>query len=147
MLTIDGMVAWFRRLPWRGLFRLSCEPKGKSQPAVVLDGQSIGGEAGLADGSRIAFVEDCVVLLGELDEMSAHMDSSARALSEHVKARLFEIMDRGGMSRIEGEKSFDVARHQAWPPSRIPQGTVITETIEPGIAIGPRVLKRARVRV
>ncbi len=95
----------------------------------------------------LTLVEDNTALLNELDEMLSQLDPAARPLAEHVKTRLQEILERSGVARIENETNFDIARHQAWPPVRAPQGAPIAATIEPGLAVGPRVFRRARVRL
>ena len=147
MAIINRLAVWFRRLRGHRPVQASYVAKNAPRPNVVLDSQSGGAASAPVGGSWTALVEDCAALMVELDEMSPNLEPSALALSRHVRARLLEIMDRGGVSRIEGEKSFDVGRHQAWPPARFSQGTAIAETIEPGVAIGQRVLKRAKVRV
>ncbi len=149
MTKISQLILWGGRLI-RRISRRESPPvasKNESPQALFPEGQALGNETPRDVDSNRSLLEDCVALMVELDAMAPQLDPSARALSEHVSARLFEIMERNGVERIEGTGGFDIARHQAWPPSKVRQGTVILGTVEPGLAMGPRILKRARVKV
>lgn len=125
----------------RSLVRLRCRQVAPDS------GPSVSGRTDVHDGQNAGLIEDCVSLLVELEDLATKVDAAARPPLEHVRARLTEILERVGMNRIEDETVFGVARHRAWPPSCVAPGTPIVETLVPGLALGVRVLKRAKVRV
>ena len=62
--------------------------------------------------------------------------------------RLEETLERSGVEVIKDEVNFDGARHRSVPGgAEPPTGATISETLNPGFAVGPQVLRRARVRV
>ncbi len=110
-------------------------------------GVQLSADARLDNKPWLELVKECTDFLTEIDEMVPRLVPAARPTAEHVRARLMEILERAGVSRIEGDDRFDIARHQPWPPQRVTQGAIIAETTVPGLAIGPRILKRAKVKV
>jgi hypothetical protein len=97
-------------------------------------------------GSWLRLVEECVGFFDELDQSRHRLDDERlRELVSHVRLRVKEILERSGVDMIDGEQTFDRARHQA-DAARAPRpGAPITATISPGFAVGKRVLRRARV--
>lgn len=100
------------------------------------------------NGSWIKLVEGCVDVVDELDEHSDGFDTSRRELASHVVLRLEEVLERSGVEIITGEPTFDRARHKpVGTGAAASPGTTISETLSPGFAVGPRVLRRAKVRL
>jgi hypothetical protein len=96
----------------------------------------------------IGLAEGCVELIDELDQNADGFDPLRRELADHVALRLEEVLERSGVEVIKDEATFDRARHR---PVRgvgaASPGAIISETVSSGFAVGPRVLRRARVRV
>lgn len=100
------------------------------------------------DGRWTKLVEECVEVVDELDDHMSDFDAPRRDVARHVILRLEEILERSGVEVIENDISFDRARHKPAPASAATApGAFISETLSPGFAVGPRVLRRARVRV
>ncbi len=97
----------------------------------------------------VSLVEECVELFDEFERHKESFDDSSRELAEHINSRLQEILERAGVETIASDSNFDPRRHK--PKNAISvEATVnalIAETISPGFAIGPRVLRRAHVRL
>jgi len=93
-------------------------------------------------------VEECVEVVDELDDHMSSFDAPRREVARHAILRLEEVLGRSGVEVIENDRSFDRTRHKPIPANvaSVP-GTPISETLSPGFAVGPRVLRRARVRV
>jgi molecular chaperone GrpE (heat shock protein) len=65
-----------------------------------------------------------------------------------VILRLEEILGRSGVQIISNDAIFDRARHKPDADhGTVDNGAVVHETLSPGFAVGPRVLRRARVRL
>jgi molecular chaperone GrpE (heat shock protein) len=110
-------------------------------------GTSIG-DGLLNNKAWIKLTEECVSLFDELDRKSATMDARRQELAGYVCSQLEEILERCGVTIISGDSAFDERRHRPYPAvSRVATGTVIAETLSPGFVVGPRVLRRARVRL
>jgi hypothetical protein len=96
----------------------------------------------------IRLAEGCVEVIDELEQTADGFDAPSRELAEHVALRLEETLERSGVEVIKDEVNFDVARHRSVPGGAEPStGATISETLNPGFAVGPLVLRRARVRV
>jgi molecular chaperone GrpE (heat shock protein) len=97
----------------------------------------------------LSLVEECVELLDELERHKADFDPPRVELAEHVTMRLTELLERSGVEIISDETSFDRLRHQpdGRAAARAKPGAAISETLSPGLAIGRRVLRRAKVRL
>jgi hypothetical protein len=102
----------------------------------------------LEDGRWMTLVEECVEVVDELDEHMDSFDAPRREMAGHVIMRLEEILGRSGVEIISNDAVFDRARHK---PDADHTGTdnggAVRETLSPGFAVGPRVLRRARVRL
>jgi molecular chaperone GrpE (heat shock protein) len=93
-------------------------------------------------------VEAFVSLLDELEKHRLDFDPATREFVDHVDLRVQEILERFGVEVIEGDAEFDMNRHQ--PERGLAQANAndaILETLRPGLAIGPRVFRRAIVRL
>ncbi len=91
-------------------------------------------------------VEECVEVIDELDEHIGSFDAPRREVAEHVILRLEEILGRSGVQVISNDKVFDRTRHKpAMDHGVLDNGVAVSETLSPGFAVGPRVLRRARV--
>jgi hypothetical protein len=96
----------------------------------------------------IRLAEGCVEIIDELDQNADGFDAPRRELAEHVALRLEETLERSGVEVIKDEVNFDSARHRSVPGgAEPPTGATISKTLNPGFAVGPQVLRRARVRV
>jgi hypothetical protein len=102
----------------------------------------------LEDGRWIKLVEECVEVVDELDGHMDSFDETRREVAGHVILRLEEILGRSGVEIISNDAVFDRARHKPDANHAAPRnGAAIRETLSPGFAVGPRVMRRARVRV
>lgn len=96
----------------------------------------------------IKLTQECVTLFDELDRKSASMDPRRQELASYVCSQLEEILERCGVTILSGDSAFDERRHRPYPAvNRVAAGTAIAETLSPGFVVGPRVLRRARVRL
>lgn len=92
-------------------------------------------------------VGESVDLLNEYDRIKPKLDDSLQELASNVIDRLQIILERGGLTPIDNETVFDSIRHQAYPLQTVPEGCQIIRTVEPGLAEGLRVYRRAKVEV
>lgn len=97
----------------------------------------------------MSLVEECVELFDEFERHKASFDDSSRELGEHINSRLQEILERAGVETITSDSNFDPRRHKAKSTISVEAtgDALIAETLSPGFAIGPRVLRRAHVRL
>ncbi len=111
-------------------------------------GDCLIGDDLLNNKAWIKLTQECVSLFDELDRKSASMDPRRQELAGYVCSQLEEILERCGVTIISGDSAFDERRHRPYPAvSRVAAGTAIAETLSPGFVVGPRVLRRARVRL
>lgn len=102
----------------------------------------------LEDGRWMKLVEECVEVVDELDSHMDSFDETRREVAGHVILRFEEILGRSGVEIISNDAIFDRVRHK--PDANhaaTHDGAVVRETLSPGFAVGPRVLRRARVRL
>jgi molecular chaperone GrpE (heat shock protein) len=93
-------------------------------------------------------IEECVEMVDELDEHMESFEAPRREVARHVILRLEEILGRSGVEIISNDAIFDHARHKPDADhSAFDNGATVGETLGPGFAVGPRVLRRARVRL
>ena len=93
-------------------------------------------------------VEECVEIVDELVEHMGSFDAPRQEVAGHVILRLEEILGRSGVEIISNDTIFDRARHKPDADhSALDNGTTVGEILSPGFAVGPRVLRRARVRL
>ena len=111
-------------------------------------GEFVIGDDLLNNKAWIKLTQECVTLFDELDRKSTSMDPRRQELAGYVCSQLEEILERCGVTIISGDSTFDDRRHRPYPAvSRVAAGTAIAETLSPGFVVGPRVLRRARVRL
>jgi molecular chaperone GrpE (heat shock protein) len=109
---------------------------------------NLGGVNPIEDGRWIKLVEECVEMVDELDEHMGSFDAPRREVAGHVILRLEEILGRSGVEIISNEATFNRARHKPDADhSSTDNGATVDETLSSGFAVGPRVLRRARVRL
>ncbi len=109
---------------------------------------NLGGARPLEEGRWMKLVEECVEVVDELDEHMESFDAPRREVAGHVILRLEEILGRSGVEIISNDTIFDRARHKPDADhSALDNGAAVRETLSPGFAVGPRVLRRARVRL
>jgi hypothetical protein len=121
-------------------------PAPASLPQPALDAPS---SNPLDNRQWVSLVEECVELYDEFERHKTSFDDSSRELAEHTNARLQEILERAGVETIASDSNFDPRRHKAKNTisAEATGDALIAETISPGFAIGPRVLRRAHVRL
>lgn len=96
----------------------------------------------------LTLVQECITLFDALETQSAGMDSLRQEVAGYTCSQLEEILERCGVSLISGDTAFDERRHRPSPAiRRVASGVRIEETLSPGFVVGPRVLRRARVRL
>lgn len=98
----------------------------------------------LDDTAYMALAEKCCNIISELDTIQTEENAD---MSDLVKARIKEALLCSGAEPISDETSFDILRHKAEGKSIVRKGTPISATIEPGIAIGDRVMIKAKVEI
>jgi hypothetical protein len=111
-------------------------------------GEAPPGENALENKRWLGLVEETVTLLAELEKHSVNLDPAAREVAEHVALRLQEILERSGVSIIEGDATYEQSRHQT--EHGVPQprpGAAVGKTLRPGLAVGRRIFRRALVRL
>jgi hypothetical protein len=102
----------------------------------------------LDNGPWLKLVEECVDMVDEFDRHLSRLDEPQRELAEHIISRVQEALERSGVEVIFTAEEFDRARHQP-DGSRgpVPSNATVAEVLSPGFALGPRVFRRARVRL
>lgn len=98
----------------------------------------------LDDTAYMALAEKCCNIISELDTIQTEENAG---MSDLVKTRIREALLCSGAEPISDETSFDILRHKAEGKSIVRKGTPISATIEPGIAIGDRVMIKAKVEI
>lgn len=102
----------------------------------------------LEDERWMKLVEECVEVVDELEEHMDSFDAPRREVARHVILRLEEILGRSGVEIISNDSIFNRARHKPdTNHAASDDGAAVRETLSPGFAVGPRVLRRARVRL
>lgn len=115
----------------------------KSQDVVVEVPQPCD-DSLLDDTAYMVLAEKCCDIISELDTI--HTEENAD-MSDLVKTRIKEALLCSGAEPISDETSFDILRHKAEGKSIVRKGTPISATIEPGIAIGDKVMIKAKVEI
>ena len=102
----------------------------------------------LKDERWMKLVEECVTVVDELDEHMDNFDAPRQEVARHVILRLEEILGRSGVEIISNDTTFDRARHKPDADGVAKHdGAAVRATLSPGFAVGPRVLRRARVQL
>jgi len=96
----------------------------------------------------VKLVEDCTDLYSEIIDRLECYDESQLELAHHILNRLVEILERNRVEIVARDEVFDQMRHipaeKSW---QVLPGARILETVSPGFIIGPRVLRKAVVKV
>lgn len=98
----------------------------------------------LDDTAYMALAGKCCDIISELDAIQTVENAD---MSDLVKTRIREALLCSGAEPISDETSFDILRHKAEGKSIVRKGTPISATIEPGIAIGDKVMIKAKVEI
>lgn len=119
------------------------------QPAANVsakeDNPSVQTETSLLDNaSYMSLADSLTSLMEEIEDVG---DLSSSELVEIVKCRLQEGFLISGAELIAEDKVFDAIRHTPVPPAMVKQGAPIEKTIEPGIIINDKVIRKAKVEM
>lgn len=124
---------------------------GTDKKSVIGDKVQKGGETPqtcdnslLDDAAYMALAEKCCDIISELDTIQTEENAD---MSDMVKTRIKEALLCSGAEPISDESSFDILRHKAEGKSIVRKGTPISATIEPGVAIGDKVMIKAKVEI
>lgn len=98
----------------------------------------------LDNKSYMSLAESLTSLMEELEDTNG---LSQEELVEIIKSRLQEGFLISGAELILEDKEFNAIRHIPVPPAMIKRGTPIERTIEPGIMVGDRVIRKAKVKI
>lgn len=92
----------------------------------------------------LSLADSCCALIQELDKLK---NEDNKELIEQVILRIKEGLISSGAEPIAEETAYDIIRHAAVGKSIVRKGTPIISTIEPGIAIGDKVMIKAKVQI
>lgn len=98
----------------------------------------------LDNSPYMSLADSCCDLIKELDKLKSEENQE---LVDLVNSRIKEGLISSGAEPIAEEPSYDVIRHTAIGKAIVRKGTPITSTIEPGIAIGAKVMIKAKVQI
>lgn len=98
----------------------------------------------LDNSPYMSLADSCCDLIKELDKLKSETNKD---LVDLVISRIKEGLFSSGAVSIAEEPSYDVIRHTAIGKAIVRKGTPITSTIEPGIAIGAKVMIKAKVQI
>jgi hypothetical protein len=95
-----------------------------------------------------ALVEDVVSVVDELERHMPALTPDQRSIAEHAVLLLSEVLQRADVDLVVVGEEFDRSRH-ALPrgSSSARAGATVVEVLSPGFVLGPRVLRRATVRL
>ena len=120
-------------------------PEPTPPPAPIIIREPV--EVPLEDNKAFAkLAKENSDFMEELDALAPRLDENSQKLIQHVQLRLQEGMERCGVERIDEETVYDVVRHKSATGQRIAQGAPIQETVMPGLILGKKVLRRAKVK-
>jgi molecular chaperone GrpE (heat shock protein) len=137
----------------RQLTELQKRPKRAQNKANTMAQLAATGETGtpetlLDNPAWLQLVQECISLFDELETKSPGMDPARQEVAGYVCSQLEELLERCGVTRISGDSTFDERLHRPSPAiRRVASGVPIEETLSPGFIVGPRVLRRAHVRL
>lgn len=98
----------------------------------------------LDDTAYMALAEKCCDIISELETIQTEENAD---MSDLVKTRIKEALLCSGAEPISDETSFDILRHKTEGKSIVRKGTPLSTTVEPGIAIGDKVMIKAIVKI
>lgn len=96
------------------------------------------------NAAYMSLAEKCCDIISELDSITTNENAD---MSDLIKMRIKEALLCSGAEPISDESTFDILRHKAEGKSIVRKGTPISSTIEPGIAIGDKVMVKAKVKI
>lgn len=113
--------------------------------ADVIEQEAAHETTSLLDNSPyMSLADSCCDLIKELDKLKSEDNQD---LVDLVNSRIKEGLISSGAEPIAEESSYDVIRHTALGKAIVRKGTPITSTIDPGIAIGDKVMIKAKVQI
>lgn len=113
--------------------------------ADVIEQEAAHETTSLLDNSPyMSLADSCCDLIKELDKLKSEDNQE---LVDLVNSRIKEGLISSGAEPIAEETSYDVIRHSAIGKSIVRKGTPITSIIEPGVAIGDKVMIKAKVQI
>jgi hypothetical protein len=129
-------------------------PPGRTTPPIVSmeeqakRGPEVSSSDELLNNRQwMRLVEENVRLFDELDGLFPQ-PGPRQEVANHVMLRLQEILGRSGVEVLSHERTYDPDRHQLVQSSVVARvGTPIVKIVSPGFAVGPRLLRPARVLV
>lgn len=98
----------------------------------------------LDNSPYMSLADSCCALIKELEKLK---NEENKELIEQVILRIKEGLISSGAEPIAEETAYDIIRHAAVGKSIVRKGTPIISTIEPGIAIGDKVMIKAKVQI
>lgn len=103
----------------------------------------------LLDNSEyMVLAQQCCDMLMELDRMQSQIkNEEVLDFIALQKSRIREALVLSGASLIAEESEFNMLRHQCVSGGMVKNGTHIVETVEAGVEIGGRVMKKGLVRM
>lgn len=101
-----------------------------------------------SQNSYSRLMELCADLIAEMESVEERMRTpESKDMIAFVKGRLLDSMLLSGGSYISEESEFDILRHEPVPMAFVKDGSIIEETLRPGMTVGKRVFLKAKVRV
>lgn len=98
----------------------------------------------LDNTAYMVLADNCCDLIKELDKLKTEENND---LVDMISSRIMEGLISSGADSIAEETSYDVIRHTAIGKAIVRKGTPIVSTIKPGIAIGDKIMIKAKVEV
>lgn len=98
----------------------------------------------LDNTNYMSMADSLASLMEEIEDMG---DLPSTELMEIVKSRLQEGFLISGAELISEDKEFDAIRHVPVPAAMVKRGAPIERTIEPGIIIDGKVIRKAKVEI
>ena len=96
----------------------------------------------LDNSNYMSIVESLTSLMQEIEDEE---DLPSQEVADLVKSRIQEGLLLSGAELISEDKEFDAIRHIPVPAAMVKPGTPIKKIIEPGIVVGNRVIRKAKV--
>lgn len=98
----------------------------------------------LDNNAYMSLAGNCCDIVKELDKLKAEDNQDLiNLVISHIKEGLIS----SGAKPIAEETEYDVIRHTAVGKSIVRKGTPIISTLDPGIAIGDKVMIKAKVQI
>lgn len=124
------------------------EPKDMEEPLEqdVLPTEQDSQPSLLDNSEYMSLAQQCCDMLKELDVMYKQIpNDQVKNFILQQKTRIREALILSGATLIDEETEFNLLRHQSVNGGIVKNGTLITETVEPGVEIEGRVMIKAKV--